>query len=64
MNELSINIHRGNYLSHCLEELKRIVKNFLEIYHEFLNREFTNEPADEPLKATKQTEELPKYLWI
>lgn len=64
MNELSINIHRGNYLSHCLEELKIIVKKFLEIYDEFLNGEFTDEPADKPLKATEQTEELPKYLWI
>jgi|GEM_PF-7018000 len=64
MNELSINIHRGNFLTHCLEELKRIAKNFVKTYREILNGRFMYEPSDKSPKQIKQTEELPKYLWI
>jgi hypothetical protein len=62
MNALSIN--RGNFLTYYWEELKRMAKNFVKIYDEFMNGAFANEPTKEPLNATEEPEELPKYLWI
>lgn len=65
MNEFCINTKRGNYLEYYWEEIKGLFKNFLKIYHEFLNGgESMPEPTETPSNKTEQKVELPKYLWI